>query len=210
MLLGFPGQYFDQETGNYYNYFRDYDPATGRYLQSDLIGLRGGINTYAYVLNNPIRLIDPLGLDVQECCQPIPEFGNNWMHCYIGHTSTPFGVRSTIGLHGFDTGFPNRGEVRRDADFDMSSYYDSENKVCGPVDPDPEDKKWKCVLGEGNNYPNPSYYDAPFGPNSNTFSSYCSKKCGVPASPAGQPGNTFDSVTPGYGAPPARPYQNPF
>src|SRR6476660_7104322 len=55
--LRFPGQYFDAETGKHYNYFRDYDPAIGRYAQSDPIGLYGGRNTYAYVENAPLNYV---------------------------------------------------------------------------------------------------------------------------------------------------------
>ncbi|MBO6558405.1 MAG: RHS domain-containing protein [Pseudomonadales bacterium] len=59
--LRFPGQYHDVETDTYYNYFRDYDPSLGRYIQSDPIGLRGGLNTYGYVHQNPLIYTDPTG-----------------------------------------------------------------------------------------------------------------------------------------------------
>lgn len=56
------GQYYDQEVGIFYNYFRDYDPITGRYVESDPIGLNGGLNTYGYVGGNALHLTDALGL----------------------------------------------------------------------------------------------------------------------------------------------------
>ena len=60
--LRFPGQQYDAETQLSYNYFRDYESGVGRYVESDPIGLRGGVSTFGYVGGRPMRGIDPQGL----------------------------------------------------------------------------------------------------------------------------------------------------
>ncbi|MGC3818661.1 RHS repeat-associated core domain-containing protein [Acinetobacter sp. G11] len=71
------GQYYDSETGIFYNYFRDYDSVTGRYIESDPIGLNGGLNTYGYVGGNSLHLTDSSGLfpdSVSMTCARNPAF----------------------------------------------------------------------------------------------------------------------------------------
>ncbi|MBK6895491.1 MAG: RHS repeat protein [Alphaproteobacteria bacterium] len=60
--LRFPGHYYDEETGRHYNWNRYYNPATGRYISSDPIGLAGGLATYNYVSASPVMFSDPEGL----------------------------------------------------------------------------------------------------------------------------------------------------
>jgi RHS repeat-associated protein len=60
--LRFPGQYFDEELGTFYNMQRDaMDPAVGRYRQPDPVGISGGVNRFGFVEGNPLSLIDPEG-----------------------------------------------------------------------------------------------------------------------------------------------------
>ncbi|MBK6982060.1 MAG: RHS repeat-associated core domain-containing protein [Betaproteobacteria bacterium] len=76
--LRFPGQYFDQETGLHYNYFRDYDPAIGRYVQSDPIGLKGGINSYGYAWARPLAAMDLYGLSPADVQGVFGDVGNSF------------------------------------------------------------------------------------------------------------------------------------
>jgi RHS repeat-associated protein len=96
--LRFPGQYYQAETGLNYNYFRDYDPQTGRYIESDPIGLRGGINTYAYANGSPVYWSDRLGLKPGDkfpsssagALQAAAVDALNWVYQTYGNVNTEY------------------------------------------------------------------------------------------------------------------------
>ncbi len=74
--LRFPGQRYDAASGLNYNYFRDYEAATGRYVESDPIGLAGGVSSYGYVGGAPLGASDSSGLlldSVTWTCARAPE-----------------------------------------------------------------------------------------------------------------------------------------
>jgi len=169
--LRFPGQYFDAETGLHYNYFRDYEPATGRYVESDPIGLGGGISTYGYANASPGLFVDPLGLDAQVCCTGVALVGN---HCFINISTN--GRSTTYGLQGpapwGNSPVPGCGTIFINHGFD-----DVENSKCGPMNSEPEVDE--CVVGAALQYENPTPYRAVRGPNSNTFASTVAGRCNL-------------------------------
>ncbi|MCU9672215.1 RHS repeat-associated core domain-containing protein, partial [Escherichia coli] len=70
--LRYQGQYLDRETGLHYNLHRYYDPDVGRFMVTDPIGLRGGLNLYQYG-PNPLSWIDPLGLSGSGLVNGVPQ-----------------------------------------------------------------------------------------------------------------------------------------
>lgn len=109
--LRFPGQYYDSETGLQQNYYRDYKPDIGRYVEVDPIGSdRGKNHLYIYTLNNPINLTDPLGLDVMLCARQGVLFSDLGRehgfyvipHCYIAVGGRIFSWNWAFGggIHG--------------------------------------------------------------------------------------------------------------
>ncbi|NHZ33399.1 RHS repeat-associated core domain-containing protein [Massilia rubra] len=117
--LRFPRKYYEKETNLYCNHYRDFDPQTGRYVQSDPIGLAGGINTYGYALGNPVSYADPSGLLVP------PPSVVTWVGSAAGTTTTAAGAgvaaAGAVGV-GIGLGFNSAWEHFAGQPFGTSIY----------------------------------------------------------------------------------------
>lgn len=105
----FPGQYQDKETGTSYNVARDYWPEIGRYIQSDPMGIRAGLNTYLYVGGAPILQYDPDGLEVRLICRDLSFpadvasqhiYGRKQKHCFVQVKCPNEGINAVLSLFG--------------------------------------------------------------------------------------------------------------
>jgi RHS repeat-associated protein len=190
--LRFPGQYLDEETGLHYNYFRDYDSVTGRYVESDPIGLRGGLNTYAYANGNPILLFDSLGLKVELRCRPV---GNPSRLSWSGIIAGAFGGEHCFLVVSCDSpkeipettiSYPSTAAVTDWAYSNIEAHRSmtifppgSEWKDGAPC---PTCEFEQCIIDEAKRLQDSNYYmsnyDAIRGPNSNSFAKRLVEKCG--------------------------------
>jgi RHS repeat-associated protein len=184
--LRLPGQYYDKETNLHYNYYRDYDPSIGRYEESDPIGLKGGLNTYAYVGGDPLLGTDPLGL-AKYCCRylsslagDVSGFGLGFRHCYVvADDGTVYGLYPET-VDGKTKGIPRTNDPR-DVGGDC---FDCPALQCGP-------DQNSCLRNAHNGYPRGTYRTFP-GPNSNTYSATLARGCcqgGVPSGVRDAPGH---------------------
>jgi RHS repeat-associated protein len=198
----YPGQYSDIETNLFYNYHRDYDPSLGTYKESDPIGLRAGLHTYAYGSGSPLLYVDPDGLKVRLICRAVsgPFIGNVYDHCFV-HVSCPSqGIDTTLSLFGTFPWFMSTGhkkaatpetykkEPKYPDNPNVKNKYDEEIVPCNSTCCGYE----KEVIARFSNAPETlPYQDTKF--NSNDFARYLvtsPKYCaGVPSNaPASAPG----------------------
>lgn len=162
---------------SHYNYFRDYDSATGRYVESDPIGLKGGVNSYAYVGSNPVSNVDPLGLS-KMCCRYLDSIAGSWRgrgfgkrHCYIkADDGNVYGLYPQSIAWDFSLGVPRVNDPRDRG----GQCYECPAKACANQN--------ECLRKAAEAYPIAQYIL--IGVNSNTFAGYLAGSCckgGVPS-----------------------------
>lgn len=113
--LRFPGQYYDAETGLNYNYFRDYNPVIGRYVQADPIGIKGGWNLFGYADNNPIRNIDIWGLESNGCGP------GDWRGKFVPDKPLIFVINFKSACDEHDTCYEKCGADKKQCDDDFKA-----------------------------------------------------------------------------------------
>jgi RHS repeat-associated protein len=110
--LHLPGQWLEAGSGLYQNWYRDYDATIGRYVEADPLGIYAGQSVYAYVANDPVNAIDPLGLDLRMGYNPA--FGGVGTHTFLYSTEygRPIGRNGAYGRNSGD-GAPSTIEEAR-------------------------------------------------------------------------------------------------
>jgi RHS repeat-associated protein len=177
--LRYPGQYFQSETSLNYNYARDYDPSTGRYVEADPIGLAGGsLSMYAYANANPVSVIDPSGTNVSMTCGPLTGplgIGGVLKHCgvVVWHWSEDCPPKKIIDRQFSNPGFsttPTSNPQNLTYQNDQIAFYNpggTNTNYDIPVPGSMTSTQFdSAVIATGSGFSNPIYI--PWGPNSNT------------------------------------------
>ena len=191
--LRMPGQIQDQETKKFYNYFRTLNPVIGQYDSSDPIGLGGGLNTYAYVANDPLTQVDMFGLangpaigwlnakrdwklppgQSGVCCENILSAAGGGRyplirHCFlVDERGQEWHLANNSGVaRPLDPGVPNSPRTDR-------------NLRCAACEPkEPCTSPSGCFRGGRDAYPPADPYPtAGMGNNSNTYAATLFNKC---------------------------------
>jgi len=171
------------EVATHYNYFRDYDPAIGRYVQSDPIGLRGGISTFGYVGGSPLDRFDLRGLETYMCTGKLHALTKKFSDRFsqFAHDHVPFAHHQWLCVKGADGKMtcggqdqrgkewydPIRGEGRRSRD-------DFDENTCTMVER--EDRELENCLLRKIEGPRPPY-GIPFGTDCQEWSDQVLREC---------------------------------
>jgi uncharacterized protein RhaS with RHS repeats len=165
----------------HYNYFRDYDPASGRYLQVDPIGLAGGLNTYGYANQNPVIYTDPKALKTTMVCRPVKDwraalFGARHCAVFVWRWKGPEEEDCKLIIRQFSLA-ANRTPFAQGTDTptfndDTKAFFNpgngNEHHNISPPNGMSEKEFDDAVTKSGENYDSGEPYNAKFGPNSNT------------------------------------------